>query len=348
MPVPSTPTNFLVQKGNNGVYLSWDPQTTATSGFQIQRSTDNVSFSNLGAALPAGAYDYFDSSGVIGTQYWYQVSAINGSGFSPYTAAVGVIATKMSGMSLGEIRLQAQQRADRVNSAFVGTAEWNQFINQSYHELYDLLVTLYEDYYVASPFTFSTDGRTSGIYPLPDGLTVSDVVTSQIAQPFFKLLGVDMGLSGSGNAWASMKKFNFISRNRYVFPQIVSSSLGIFNMRYRIMGNNIQFIPSPGGGQYVKLWYVPRMIDLVRDYDIMDGISGWTEYVIVDAAMKALMKEESDISMLMMQKGQLIKRIEESGMNRDAGQPDTISDVRSHTEQLGGWQGFGDGSNGGW
>src|SRR5581483_5731033 len=149
-----------------------------------------------------------------------------------------------------------------------------------------------------------------------------DAVTGQPAQAFFKLLGVDMGISGGSNAWVSLKKFDMIERNRYVFPQVTSSYLGVFNAKYRLIDGNIMLIPSPGGGQFIRLWYIPRMKRLVADYDSIDHVDGWHEYIIVDAAMQALMKEESDVSSLMAQKMQLKQRIEESAMNRDAGQPD--------------------------
>ena len=73
----------------------------------------------------------------------------------------------------------------------------------------------------------------------------------------------------------------------------------------------------------------------------------WSEYVIVDAAIKASQKEESDVSILMQQKMALIKRIEDSAMNRDVGQPDRISDTRNSTGYGGGGWGF-DGSSGGY
>ena len=34
--------------------------------------------------------------------------------------------------SLGALRLQAQQRADMENNPAISTAEWNQYISQSY------------------------------------------------------------------------------------------------------------------------------------------------------------------------------------------------------------------------
>ena len=98
-----------------------------------------------------------------------------------------------------------------------------------------------------------------------------------------------------------------------------------------------------GGNQPIRISYIPRMTSLLQDtdYTMNQGVNGWLEYVIVDAAMKAMMKEESDITALAAMKMALIKRIEETATNRDAGLPDTISDVRGA-----GWTSGGDG--GGW
>ena len=163
--------------------------------------------------------------------------------------------------------------------------------------------------------------------------------------------GVDVGLQASPNnsAWFTLRKFDAIQRNQYVYPQINSSILGVFNMAYRLTGNQIWFIPAPAGSQYIRLWYIPRVPTLLQDTDILDGISGWTEYVITDAAIKALQKEESDVTVLAAQKMMLKQRIEETAINRDVGQPDTLSNVRRAADRNG-WFGFGmvDGSLGGY
>jgi len=337
MAVPAIPSNFNVQQGNGQVYLSWALVAGATS-YSVQRSTDGVTFSVV--ATPS-TIDYLDTSVSTGVMYYYQVASVNGSGTSPYTSAQTIIPTPTAEMSLGQVRLLAQQRADRVNSQFVTLPEWNSYINQSYFELYDLLVTLYEDYYLAEPVIFTTDGNNT--YDLPNGVNYDG------AAPFYKLLGVDCGLGQSTNAWVTLKKFDFIQRNRYVYPNIGASLLGVFNMRYRVMGDKLHFIPTPSANQFIRLWYIPRVTQLLKDTDIMDGVSGWTEYVVVDAAIKALQKEESDVSVLMAQKQMLKQRIEETAMNRDAGAPDTISDTRRFGDTSGNYGGPGfDGSFGGY
>jgi hypothetical protein len=67
---------------------------------------------------------------------------------------------------------------------------------------------------------------------------------------------------------------------------------------------------------------------LTSDSDLFDGYSGWEEYVIVDAAIKCLEKEESNTAALMNRKAYLIKRIEEAAGNRDAAFSPRIADTR--------------------
>ena len=215
-------------------------------------------------------------------------------------------------MTLAELRSAVRQRSDMENSLFVKDAELNSYINQSYFELYDLLVQKYGDnYFVASPYSFTTDG-TNDEYNLP-----SD---------FYKLLGVDLALSQSTDSWVTTKPFNFQERNRYAVPNF-QSFYGITNLRYRLQGNKLKLTPIPQANQPMRIWYVPRMTTLANNNDTVDGISGWTEYIIIDAAIKCLQKEESDCTVLLAQKAAIIQRIENAAENRDAGFPKTVSDV---------------------
>lgn len=324
MAIPGAPQSFYVQQGNGTVYLSWAISVGATS-YNVQRSVDGVTYASVSTPVVA---EYLDTSVTVGVKYFYKVASVNGSGTSAYTNAQTTVPALQGQLSLGELRLRCQQRADRVNSNFVTLPEWNFFINQAALELYDLLITVYEDYYVAPRLQFATDG-TSTQYALPNGLNYAG------APAFYKLYGVDLGLNNTPNAWTTLKKFDFIQRNRYVFPQITTSLLGVFNMQYRLIGDKIQFIPLPSGGQYVGLWYFPRLNTLLKDSDILDGVSGWTQYVIIRAAKYALDKEESDTTSLTEEIVFLKQRIEDSAQNRDAGQGDTISPTRSNSQIYG-------------
>lgn len=233
-------------------------------------------------------------------------------------------------MSLSDLRTAVRQRADMVNSQFVTDAELTSYINQSYFELYDLLIQKYgSDYYVKTPAaTITTDG-TNMLFDLPTD--------------FYKLLGVDLALSTTQDSFVTVRPFNFSDRNRYAVPNF-QSFYGVTNLRYRLASNKLWLTPIPRSGQTLRVWYIPRMTTLSADADLADGISGWTEYIICDAAIKCLQKEESDVSVLGAEKAALINRIEAAASNRDAGQPATVSD--NQYSDL--WWPTGSGSGSGW
>lgn len=240
-------------------------------------------------------------------------------------------------MQLSDLQTAVRQRADALNSQFISDAELTSYINQSYFELYDILVQTYgDDYYVAPPVTFTTDG-TSARYALPDGTLYSS------APALYKLLAVDLQiLPGSAASYVAIKRFSITERNRFAVPNF-QNFYGVTNLRYRLSGNSIWFTPVPVAGQTIQLLYIPRMTQLAAGSDVVDGISGWTEYIIIDAAIKCMQKEESDVSVLMAQKQAMLERIEAAANNRDAGQPSTVSDSRFNDY---GWWGGLDGMGG--
>lgn len=342
MALPGIPQNLYTSQANAQVFLQWDLAAGAST-YSVQRSTDGITYAQV--ATPA-VNKYLDTSVSIGVQYFYKVASVNTTGTSPYTVAQSVVPSPTGELSLGELRTRSQQRADRLNSNFVSQTEWNYFINQAMFELYDLLVDAYEDYYVATPAQFNTSSN-QFLYPLPNGATsFSNGINGQsgyIAPPFYKLMGVDLGLQTANNAWVTVNKFMFNDRNSYIYPNTSSTIYGVFNLQYRLVGSNIEFIPTPSANQPIRIWYIPRLTELLQDNDLTTtGISGWLQYVIVRSAKYALDKEESDTTSLDQELLFLKGRIEESAQNRDAGQPDRITDIRKN----GSW-GTGSGGYGG-
>jgi hypothetical protein len=335
--IPGIPNNYILQTGNRTNFLSWDLMPGATS-YSVQVSTDGINYTLL--ASPT-TNNYLDAAVSVGVKYYYQVASTNVSGTSPYTSPLSIIPAPTAEMSLGQMRELAKQRADMVNSQFVTDKEWNNFINLAMFELYDLIVTVYEDYFMATPVIFTAQPN-QYLYPLPDGaLSFINGVTNAIgyiAPAYYKLKGVDLGLNTTNNAWVTINKFNFADRNKFVYPNTASTIYGVFNLQYRVIGNNIEFVPTPSAGQIIRLWYTPRLSTLLQDTDVSTiGYSGWLEYVILRAAKYALDKEESDSSAITQEIIFIKTRIEESASNRDDAMPDKVSDVRSN----GGWSGSG-------
>src|ERR1700689_4350578 len=109
MSVPSQPQNFFVQSGNMQVFVSADNSAGATS-YVIQRSLDNVTFTTIATvAVP----QYLDTTVNTNTEYWYQMAAANTNGTGIFTESASVFPATTGEICLGELRLRAQERADR-------------------------------------------------------------------------------------------------------------------------------------------------------------------------------------------------------------------------------------------
>lgn len=353
MAIPAVPTLQPAEQSDGNILLTWTAVSGAT-GYTIQRSTDGVNFTNI--ATVGLVTQYVDSLPGIGTMYYYQMLASNGSGSSAYSSITQMVAAPPSEMSLYELRLRSQQTADRVDSPFVITSEWNSFIRLAMYELYDLLITAYEDLFAQQYVFINTNGTTQN-YPVPDGATnylggtyPNASGATVPAQAFYKLAGMDLGINTSNNAWVTLLKFDFIERNKYVYPNSTSTIYGVYNMRFRLMGNNVNIIPTPAGNQQIRMWYSPKLPGLLKDTDLTTlGYSGWLRYPIVRAAMYALAKEEgADISKLEQELLFLKTRIEQASQNRDLSMPDTVSATRQDPVYGGNGWGSGNGGQAGW
>jgi hypothetical protein len=258
--------------------------------------------------------------------------------------------------SLGALRLQTIQRAGMENNPAISIPEWNSYITNSYKELYDLLVSAYgNDYYVATPYQFQITGQ--NFYPVP-----SD---------FYKILGMDLQYSASPTGWITLKRFEFIDRNKgaYLNSAVTVSSLA--QAWYIPEPTSLQILPTCGTTLNSTTVGVSDSTDLSVGMSIygngivpgttissintsnntivisaaafitqpyvtlacwvdsttIDGISGWEEYIFVDAAIKSGIKQEFDISELKVQKMMLKERIEAMAAGRDAGQAQHVSDA---------------------
>lgn len=260
-------------------------------------------------------------------------------------------------ISLGAMRLQAKQKADMENNPAISTSEWNVMISNSYKELYDLLVAAYgNDYYVASPYQFTVGN--AQLYSLP-----SD---------FYKLLGVDLQYSSSPSGWITLKRFEFIDRNKASYLNQTALISGLAQAWYVPEPTNLIFMPTcattigsttvttgdtsdlSAGMSVVGDGIAARVtissitnatsfvissaatatqpvvtLSLWTDAATIDGISGWEEYILVDAAIKSGIKQEDSVTDLRAQKKDMYDRITALAEGRDAGQACHVSDAYS-------------------
>lgn len=348
------PTNIVLQTGNGQNFLTWS-QVSGATGYSIQRGTDGVNW--LNTYSPSGVVaSYLDATALIGVNYFYQVATINGSGTGAYSASAPVNITPClpGQINLGYLRYQSQLRADKAKSRYLTMDEWNININSSKDELYDILTTKFgDDYFMAPPLIISLTG--AQYYPLPDGSNYP--INGKNSPAIFKLNGVDANINGASTGpnagWIPLSRANWSDRDKYTtWPAQAGALNNIYQMSYREMGQNVFIFPQ-NTNMVIQLWYVPIPVQLLQDTDMLVfGFTSWWEYIINDAAKKAMIKEESlDKWNALDNANNVIRsRIETTSANRDVGQPNTVSNTRATMGDPGfsGWGGgFGSGGMGG-
>lgn len=329
-------------------------------------------------------------------------------------------------VTLLEMKTEARERADQVNSAFVSDPELTNYINSAARELYDLFIQAYENDYnvqkkeitvdgidtaqiaeVTFPagnavglnnswFTFSTTENLIGYYAWfnidgggtdPDiggligvelvessGSTASQVAncvavrlnalagfsatdtgavmtlvwaTTGIAKDpanqglvpgfstvttteghdkdryraptgMYKVIGVDA--TENTNDPYTLKPFSFAERNRYKnnglgFGAGIGRNGSIVS--YHLSDGNVILIPEPTLTT-LTFWFIPILPKLFSDTDTLEVFNGWHEFIIIKAARKMKMKEESDTTDLDTDLALVTQRISDVAENRNA------------------------------
>lgn len=221
--------------------------------------------------------------------------------------------------------------ADMRNSQFIDQSgqpgtELIRYANMAYKDLYQQIVTAYEDYLVtSSQFNLVPNQDT---YPLP--------------ADFYKLNGVDL-IYGT-NIVFTLEKYMFKQRNEYRNSYLYNTSFFGPIYKYNVVGGNIVFIPLPQSSNAITLWYTPNPVTITSFSDTLSLPIGGDEYMSLYMAAAMMAKEESDNSQLNGKRKEVLDQLKNSLRNRDAGSPTYIVDdsaVNSNLTLLGGnWGGY--------
>lgn len=231
-------------------------------------------------------------------------------------------------ITLSELRTRCKQQADMENSYFIKDPEWNFMINESYKTLYDMLVTVWENYFINKlEFDLTQDNPN---YDIPDD--------------FYKLRGIDVQFNNGGTKWYPVTRFNFQERHKY--GNIPDALLGNFRpmVQYIIMGSQIKFEPAANAVGRYQMFYIPKVTELVADGDELDtNCDIWNQFIINDVCVKALTKQESDARPYIALRDDIIVRIQKSALNRDSANTGRVSDVEGDNSWN--WFAYGRGRN---
>lgn len=210
-------------------------------------------------------------------------------------------------VTLGTLRDRVRKAADiENNDSLCSDAEINDYINKSAAELHGMLVTLYEDYKT----TYTS-------------VTIASGNSLTLPADFLKLRRVEWYSGGGVLGYIPLIRTSISEMHRF------NALLPSWNATraYVMLSGSLFILPESNATGTYRIWYAQKWSDMAADGSTMDDTQGWDEYVVLDAAIKCLLKEESDVSDLMARKMLLKDRIEGEAANRDAGQPRHVVDA---------------------
>jgi hypothetical protein len=221
----------------------------------------------------------------------------------------------MAALTHGTIRGMVRQRADIENSTHITDAEIDQYIYDSVFECFEIRVgvvghevafTDKVDLYTVSgtqTYTLTLNG-TDLLYKVQR----VDVAFDSIRVPFRSFNLTDEVLDDTARTWDHGTDL------KYMINQA---------------GVKISFHPVPNAVHSVRVYYISLPTPKTNDSSTYQGITPWEEYVAISAAIKCMVKEESDTAALERQLANITDRIVRWGSSLDVARPTNIADHRA-------------------
>lgn len=220
----------------------------------------------------------------------------------------------MSTVTLQTLRTRVRERADMVGSSFVADSATgiDAWINEANQKLHGMVVDALGEQYVSSSAAFTT---------------VTNQTDYTLPTDFYKLYGVDLFINGF---WRSLLPLNNAERNAYRNAKSngwFRRASGWFMPRYQLVGNKLRMYPEPDGGMSGTFLYAPEATVLTLTTDSVTYPNGWERFIVLDAAIQALLKEESSPSGLIAERDRVVQEIQLAKENRDLGNPQQVVDT---------------------
>jgi hypothetical protein len=205
--------------------------------------------------------------------------------------------------TLAQLRDEVRQRANMEHADnFITDAEIDRYVNQSVCAWRDMLVeNRGQDFFTGSA-TLTLTG--ASMYALP--------------ADYYQMLNVSYV---AGGVFTTLTPYNRGDGATY------ANAGGTVPLRYRVANNQLFVLPSSAQGSLL-VTYVPLATTLTLDSDTIEVFNGWEEWIVLDAAMKALEKEATDTTQLFMRREVTERRLMAQAQFNDRGFPESVADVR--------------------
>lgn len=206
-----------------------------------------------------------------------------------------------------ELRARAQVLADDENGILATDAQYDEWIDESFGFLWDLLVN-------------------SGVFPLVDEHDIT--IASAGSGNYTGGPAVERGIEAlADDHYAVIRVYEIRSADDLrplepIHPQDIHKYTrdgASPSRRYMLWGdgqaekNVIRLFPKPAVGEQYRVIYVPEPYKLAGDSSELPSYSAWADrFIVIDVAMKARMKEESGIRDLQNERNVILEQIAKS------------------------------------
>lgn len=223
----------------------------------------------------------------------------------------------MAVVTLTSLVARVRERADMVGSFFVtdsatGLYAW---INEANQKLHGKLVEALGEEYVSSTSVLTTVAGTAD-YAVPSN--------------FFKLYGVELTLGGevtSLEPYMRSERNDYRNANRALF-RFQGGELP----RYALIGSNVRLYPIPQQVFTGSILYAPEATTLASGADTVNYPNGWERFIVLDAAIQCLAKEESSVRTLVEERAAVVAEIDLAKEQRDLSKVMRVRDVLGSSE----------------
>lgn len=234
---------------------------------------------------------------------------------------------------LNTLATRVRQRADMPDTdGLVSDSELYGYINGSYMELVDLLMQRNEDAFTAfESLTGTSPLNTADLLHLPTdiesgGGNVGGEVGSEAG--FTKIRRIEWQ---DGSEYIPLERVGIEEWDRFG----TNGSAGD-PRAYTLLGNKIHILPAQSSSRIYRVFYVRRPLELRTEYPTNAALPDqivlrWDDYIVIDAAIKCLRKEEQDVSELLQEKAAMQMRIATSMTDRSG--PARVAEVRRYDSE---------------
>lgn len=210
-------------------------------------------------------------------------------------------------IQLDALRDRIRARGE-VSSTYLTDAELTDWINESYAELYDIILD-------ASASNLPLDTQSVSI--------VAGTGEYTLDTDYYRLKGVDVDYEGRQY---SLRRFTWSERN----GAVSNNGTPLYSF-YHEFGSKIYIRPTPQWSGTLTVWFIPNPPLLVNDTDTIDTYAGWDEYVVLDVLFKAAVARDIDPSAISVQKDAAKKRISAAASSTDHDQPRMVGDIEAES-----------------